>query len=267
LVASLIIPKNEQFILHEIKVWVVPVIEFCGIGFFIIQTKKALAIHAETKNSTDDFYTVFKSVSAQLLPQKLASIISAEISAFYFGFFTWKKTVHNDRSFSYHKKSGILVLIGVFIFMILVETSVFHLLLAKWSVKVAWLFSGLSLYAALQAYGIARSICKRPVQIIGDKILIPYGILAETTIDLKDIARAAVHDKQVVLGENVRCLSPFKKIEEPNILLNLTQLHYIDGIYGSKKAFDQLLISVDERDAFLEEIDKLMTLQLTEGKD
>jgi hypothetical protein len=257
IVAGFIIPKKNQFLLHEIKVWVVPVIEASSIIFFVIQTKKARSKHAALKKDSEDFYTVLKKVSGELLPAKLATVISAEISAFYYGFLNWKKIDYDNKNFSYHKKTGIIPLIGVLIFMILIETSVFHLLLAKWNVKVAWLVSGISVYAALQAFGIARSILKRPIQIINNRLIIPYGILAETAFDINDMASIGRYNKQLTDIENLRSLSLFKKLEEPGIILHLTKTHYIDGIYGSRKAFDKLLIHVDEKEVFIKQLQLL----------
>jgi hypothetical protein len=146
---------------------------------------------------------------------------------------------------------------GVFIFMILIETSVFHLLLSKWNNKIAWWFSGVSLYAAIQAFGIARSIVRRPIQIIESQLFIPYGILAETTLALKDIRSIKSYDKQLS-GQTLNCLSPFSKLEEPNILIELVKPYYIDKIYGGKKQFSFLLINVDHKDLFFETIQQLL---------
>jgi hypothetical protein len=257
IVAGFIIPKNNQFLLHDIKLWVVPVIELCSIAFFIIQTRKIRSKHALIKKNSDDFYTIFKQVSKELLPAKLAAITTAEISAFYYGFFNWRKVDYNNKTFSYHKNTGIVSLIGVFIFMIMVETFVFHLLLGRWSEKAAWVLSGLSFYAALQAFGIAKSILKRSIQINEDQLIVPYGILAETTIHLKDIVSVEAYNKQSITGENLKALSPLKKLEEPDIILNLTRLYHIEGIYGSKKAFNQLLINVDEKEVFIKQLKAL----------
>jgi hypothetical protein len=258
LIAGIIIPKNDQFLLHGIRLWVVPAIEFCGIAFFAVKTKKILTRHREPGNVKGDFYTTFKTVANEVLPKRLASIVSGEISVFYYSFFNWQKPVFDNKNFSYHKKTGILMLIGVFIFMILVEATVFHLLLARWSAKAAWSLSAISLYAAIQAFGVARSISKRPIQIIGHRLIIRYGILAETTINLNDVLSVGMTNKPLIINENSKYLSPFKKIEEPNIVIQVNKLHYIEGIYGSKKLFDTLLINVDEKESFVAQMQLLL---------
>ena len=65
IVASYIVPENNQSLLHEIKFAVVPVVESCGIIFFVIQTRKIRAKQAALKISNEDFYTVFKKVSRE----------------------------------------------------------------------------------------------------------------------------------------------------------------------------------------------------------
>ncbi len=258
IIAGVIIPKNDQFLLHGIKFWIAPFIEVCGTIFFVVKTKRALARYAESEIVKNDFHAVFKGIATELLPKRLASIISAEISAFYYCFFNWKKTVLDDKTFSYHKKGGVPALIGVFIFMILLEATIFHLLLAKWNLRAAWVLSGLSVYAAIQAFGITRSIIKRPIRIIGDQLLIPYGILAETTLNLKDILSVQIAGKSIMTDENSKCLSPFKKIDEPNTVIYLNKPYHIDGIYGSKKSYEILLINVDESESFIAQVQLLI---------
>lgn len=266
LIAGIIIPKNDQFLLHGIKLWMVPIIEICGTLFFVVKIKNALASYAESEAIKNDFYTAFKGIATELLPHRLASIIAAEISAFYYGFFNWKKTVLDDNTYSYHKKGGVPALIGVFIFMILLEAAIFHLLLAKWSTKTAWVLSGVSVYAAIQAFGITRSIIKRPIRIIEDQLLIPYGILAETTLNLKNILSVQIAPKSIPTDENSKCLSPFKKIDEPNIVIYLNKPYHIEGIYGSKKTFETLFINVDESESFIAQVQLLIKSDTQAGK-
>ena len=258
LIANLIIPKNDQFLLSKIKIWIIPFIELCSIIFFVVKTRKILARSHKDEKTKGDFHTVFKSVARELMPNRLASILSAEISAFYYAFFSWQKPVINSKNFTYHKETGIIGFIGVFIFMILIETFVFHLVLTKWNTKIAWVISGISIYGAVQAFGIAKSIVKRPIQIIGYQLIIPYGILAETTINLEDILSINNYDKGVVTNGSLKCLSPFKKIEDPNVVIELSKPYYIDGIYGSKKSFNQLLINVDRKESFIEKLRSLL---------
>jgi hypothetical protein len=97
LLASVIIPKSDQYFLHQIRFWVVPVVEFCSIGFCIFKAQKALANYKKLESSGRDFYTVFKEVTKEILPKRLALIVSAEISAFYYVFFSWRKPVLNSR--------------------------------------------------------------------------------------------------------------------------------------------------------------------------
>lgn len=256
IIANLIIPKSDRYFLNQIKVWVIPVIEFCSVVFFIVKTRKILGKRSTDDKVNEDFYSVFKGVTTELMPRRLASIISAEISAFYYAFFNWRKPVIGDKSFTYHKSTGVIAFISVFIFMIIVETFAFHLLLAKFSTKIAWIVSIISIYAAVQAFGIAKSIIKRPIKIIEDRIIIPYGILAETTLYLDDILYVKNYNKEAPLNGTLKCISPFKKIEEPNIIIKLVKPYLIEGIYGSQKSFDYLLINVDEKKSFIDLLQK-----------
>lgn len=250
LVASTIIPAAGQFWLHQVKLWIVPAIEISVISVLVIKTRQAAARHRQAESAGQDFYSTLKAVSRELLPKRLAAIVTAELGAFYYGFCCRRKPVDTDTQFSYHKKTSTLLFIGIFIFMILLETTVFHLLVARLSVKAAWVLTSLSLYAALQAFGIARSVCMRPVEINGDRLIIPYGILADTAISLHDVLSIEIVQPGA-RPENAMCISPFKKMEEPDVLLKLGRTYTINGIYGSEKAFEALLIRVDEQEKFI----------------
>jgi hypothetical protein len=255
IVAGFIVPKSNQFLLHEIKYWIVPAVECFGIIFFVVQTRKILSGYPESINAGNDFHAVLKFVTGKLLPSRLGPIVTAEVSSFYYGFFFWKNPVYNSGTFSYHKKTGTMALIGVFIFMILVETSVVHLLLAKWSIKAAWALTAISIYTALQAFGIAKSICSRSIQIGDGHIFIPYGILAETCIDLRAIISVEIYNKSNPGDKEVLAyISPLRKIEEPDVILTLAKTHWIEKIHGGKKPFCRLVISVDNKELFLKQV-------------
>lgn len=258
LIAGLVVPAAGQFWLHQVKLWIVPAIEISVITILVIKTRQAAARHRQAESAGHDyFYSTLKAVSRELLPKRLAAVVTAELGAFYYGFFCRRKPVDTDSQFSYHKKPSTVLFIGIFIFMILLETTVFHLLVARLSVKAAWVLTSLSLYAALQAFGIARSVCMRPVEINGDRLIIPYGILAETTINLRDVLSIEIV-RPGTAPENAICLSPFKKMEEPDVLLKLGRTCTIDGIYGSEKTFEALLIRVDEREEFVRVTQRLL---------
>jgi hypothetical protein len=258
IVASLIVPKSDQYFLRQVRLWIVPVIELCSIAFLVLKARKEVRRYNQVQKLKRDFYTVFKGVTTEILPRRLALIVSAEISAFYYVFFSWRKPTSDSKVFTYYKEGGIIALMGIFIFMILIEASVFHLLLAKWNETTAWAFSGVSLYAGIQAFGIARSIIKRPIQITEDQVFIPYGILSETTFDLKDILSIKTYDKQLATAQNSTCLSPFAKIDEPDVIIELGRPYHIEQIYGGRKKFDLLLINVDNKVLFIERIQKLL---------
>ena len=53
----------------------------------------------------------------------------------------------------------------VLIFSIAIETFAIHLLLLKWSETAAWILTGISIYTAIQVFGLAKSITQRPIVI------------------------------------------------------------------------------------------------------
>jgi hypothetical protein len=100
---------------------------------------------------------------------------------------TGKKRELKENEFSYHKDSGTITLLIAIIFIVAIETLVLHILLTKWSSLVAWILTFLSIYSGIQIFGFLKSMFKRPISIENNKLFLRYGIMNETTIDLKNI--------------------------------------------------------------------------------
>lgn len=173
-IGSYFLPQESQSYLSIFKTWALPVIEISILSFVIFKVRRALKVHKSLKNSTPDFFSALKNTCAEILPKKLVMPFATEVAVFYYGLFNWKTKKIKDNEFTYHKESGAPALFGVFIMIIVIETIALHFLLAQWSLVAAWILTTLSVYTALQVFGFAKSLSKRPISINKNSLTLKY---------------------------------------------------------------------------------------------
>ena len=153
----------------------------------------------------------------------------------------------NENEFSYHKDSGTISLLIAIIFIVAIETVVLHILLQKWNVTVAWILTFLSIYSGIQLLGFLKSMSKRPILIKDDKLYLKYGIMKETTIDLKSIDSIEISSKDIELNKETRKISFLGELESHNIIIRLKKENELTGLYGMKRKYKNLVLHVDKK--------------------
>lgn len=250
LIGSYFLPKESQTCLSIFKTWALPVIEISILTYVIIKVRKAIKIHKSLKGSKPDFFNALKSICYEILPKKLVLLFATEIAVFYYGFFNWKTKKINENEFTYHKNSGTPALFGGFIMIIGVETVALHFLLARWNIIAAWILTTLSVYTAIQVFGFAKSLSKRPISINKDSLTLKYGILNEVEIPFSDIDKVELSRKTLEKEELTKTLSPLGELESHNVIIHLKKEHELVGLYGMKKKFNLLGLHIDEPKEF-----------------
>lgn len=212
--------------------------------------------HKSLKGTAPDFFTALKNTCAEILPQKLVYPFATEVAVLYYGFFSWKNKSLAENEFSYHKKSGSAALLGAFILIIVAETFALHFLLALWSKIAAWVLSALSIYTAIQLFGLAKSLSKRPVVINEQSITLKYGFLNEVDIPFSAIENLELSKKPMEKDKLSIKLSPLGELESHNVIIELNKEYKLVGFYGLKKSFEKIGFHIDEVDAFKEKMEQ-----------
>lgn len=252
-IASLILPSEHQYYLTLVKTWFLPVVEISIVTYIIITIRKAFK---EFKSADSmDFFSAAKEASAKILPKRVAILFATELSVFYYGLIAWKKTKVSANEFSYHRAAGTQMVLGVFIFLIIIEAVAVHLLLQGWSIVAAWILTGLSIYGCLQILGILKSLSRRPIALGKNSLSVRYGIMNETNIPYSQIVLTTSFTHSVEKSDGFIHLSPFKDMEGHNILIELKEEMELNGFYGVKKSFKKILVYVDEPELFLKKME------------
>lgn len=249
-----LLPKDNQEYLQMFKIWALPLVELSILTFIVIKVRGAIKKYKSKKRLTADFFTILKSTCYEIMPRRLVMPFVTEIAVFYYGFLNWKTIKVRENEFTYHKKSGTPALLFAFVFLIGIETFAFHLLLVRWNMVIAWIFTGLSLYTAVQVYGFAKSLSKRPLLINENTLTLRYGILNEVEIQLSDIEKTELSKKRIKQDSINRKLSPLGDLESHNVIIQLKKENTLTGIYGLQKRFKVLGLHVDNAVDFVEKI-------------
>lgn len=264
LIGSYFLPKEDQVYLDLFKTWFLPVIELSILVYVIINVRKVTNKYKRLNGSTSDFYTALRSTCLELLPKKLAVPFATEVAVIYYGFINWRRRVLKKGEFSYHKKSGTPALLGIFIFLIGIETFALHLVLEKWNVYVAWVFSGLSIYTAIQILGFAKSLSKRPISLDCSDLILRYGIMNEARIPYGDIESVHLSRKALEKNDLTTTLSPLGGFESHNVVIRLKREYTLMGFYGIKKNFKVIGLHIDEPKSFKEKVENICTNRMQE---
>ena len=256
IIAGLVIPKDHQQFLAQSRSIAFSLMELAVISFFIIKTRKAKKVYNLQKDVSFDFYTALKKGVAEVVPIRIANLLSTEIALFYYGFFSWKKRITKINEFTCYKENGALAVFFVIIFMILVETVVQHILLQLFSSTLAWIITIVSIYSVLVLFGAARSLSRRPVIVTGNEIYLRYGILSETVIPFSNIESLETSRGPLENTKETIALSPLHKLESTNVVLTVREEGILHGFYGRQKKFKSIALYIDSLAGFRAIVEK-----------
>jgi hypothetical protein len=256
--ASYFIPAAHQQWLHLFKLFFFPLTERVSLWFIV---QKFIAVRRQFSKASDgggDFFEVLKKACYSALPRMLAAGLVSEISVIYYGLINWKTRRPASNEFTYHRNSGMPALLGCMVFLILMESAAMHLLITRWSGTLAWIFSGISLYTALQFLSYAKSLSKRFIAIEEDQLVLRYGIMAQTHILIQHIHQVELSARDVTPNAATRKLSPLGQLESHSVILHLKRDHVLQGLFGIRHRFRTLLLHVDDKVRFKAELEAVI---------
>ena len=259
LIASLIIPIEHQQLLSQIKTLAIPIIE---LGFLSMILYKISLLNKSFQHVKEvDFYNKLLIACNEIFPNRIGKILATEIAVFHFLCSFNKADVLREFQFSTYKKSGITTVIGVFVFLLVVEVFLMHILIAGWSNTLAWILSLIGIYTILQVIAIVRSLSKRPLAFDDEKKLLHlnYGFACYTSIPYDQISNIEISRRRPTNDKSHACLSIFNLLDSTNLVINLNTKNTLHKIYGINKSYKSISLFVDEREKFVEKIGQVCT--------
>ncbi len=257
--ATYFIPENARYHLTLLKNYLLPVVELGVLGTIIFYSISAARQFNQQQKVEHDYYKLIKQSAAKALGKgRIANIFATELGMVYYAFFSWRKAKKQENQFTIHKESGIVATMGALIFLILVETVVFHLLLMQWNAIFAWVLFGLSIYTGLQFFGHTKALTKRFVTITNKALHLKYGLFGDVEIDLNNISKFELSSKEFLEDTpHLYKMALIDGLESHNVVLYLREPVQIERAYGMKQQASTILLHVDDKAGFSEKLAKL----------
>lgn len=260
LLASVVLPMEHQNLLTQIKIIAIPLVELCIVGFVLMKARRIIGDLKKNKNQAIDFFDALKVACSAALPSRIGNVLATEIAVVHYAFNFLGKKEKTENEFTYFNKSGIKATVWVFIMLIFVETGVTHLLVERWNVTVAWVLTFLSLYTCLQVFALLRSMDHRLISINEEKgiLNLKYGFFNQAVIKIREIEQVEINRRSLPEDKSIVQFSPLGMLDTHNIIIRLKSEHVLNRIYGLEKKYTAIAIYVDDKERFVEEINKVI---------
>ena len=261
-IAYYIIPQEHQTIINFAKQFLIPVLEISIFTFVTLRIRKVYKNFQGAKEDAPDFMSTLRVAVSEVLPKKVVEPFVLEIAMIYYCFFAWKKPILPNNAFTYHKKSALALIFGVFIGLILVETFAFHILVERWNPTIAWIGTSLSIYSLVQIIGITKSASRRPIILNDEKAILRFGMMSETEVAYDEIERVEL--SQRTISNNPLAKKLGTELNSHNVVIYLKKENILHGLFGIKSNFNILSLFVDDHKKFKEEIEQKMSSEIKE---
>lgn len=257
---GLLISKEQSNLFNFLKTWVSPVIETSLIGFVLYKLWRARQ-KKEQPLASDWFTQAKDALFTVTRHKKAAHILAGELAVFYYAFFSKRSKPDGYHTFSIYKTNGILLILGTFLSLFVIETVGMHFLFTLWNPTAAWIITGLSAYSCIQLYGHICAVKARPVVLSSTSLTIRNGLMGgEAYIPLTQIEKVT-STKKSVNDNGAHKLALIKGLENHNIAIYLKTPITITKAFGIEKPAKVVLVNIDQHDAFLNAIDTYATKQ------
>jgi len=171
-----------------------------------------------------------------------------------------QKATKKDYQYTYHKKSGIKMILSVFLVLIIIEIIVIHLLVSTWNSNVAWILTLVSLYAMFQVISIMKSMDKRHITINHEQstLDINYGFACQTKIPFNQLLKIGKFNSRIRSSKSHVYLSVFDLIDANNITIELNKENILYKLYGIEKKYQSISFFIDEKDEFISRVTEVI---------
>ncbi len=250
IVAGLILPAANQNYLAYLEYSLLP-IELFLVGYLVFKVRQIRKAYSNTKTEDLGFPETLKlSLENSFGKTKANEFFQTEVSLFYYAFGAWNvkpEIPPKATAFTIYKKSAYGTVIAVFVFVMLLETIILHIVLAKWSLVLAWILTSLSIYGIFFLFGDFNAIRSRPVLVTNQKLIIRTGIRWFLEVDLSNIESLKFSPS---IAELSKKRLKTEVLGSANVLLQLKKPVIANTYYGIKKETKTVSLFVDELERF-----------------
>ena len=253
--ASLILPAERRNFLDLVKFLALPALELgvlAYVGLIVYKSRKTYQTLGQ--QSADVLENLRETLSREFPIKSAVNALTYEIAGFYYALIGWKAR-RGTGAFTSYEKNGVVAMLAVLGFLTAVETLVLHVLLAGWNGALAWILTFVSLYFLFQLVAHGKAVYLRPIEIADGKIFVRCGLFGDATIELRNIESIEIVTQGLNGEKNAVRLSPLGKLTPPNVRISLRENAVLNGIYGIRKPFKTIFLSLDEAEKFKQTVE------------
>ncbi|MEH7177582.1 hypothetical protein [Neobacillus vireti] len=163
-----------------------------------------------------------------------------------------------EKSFTYHKKSGYTGFIWVIVFVMVVESVGVSFLLYKWSAILHWAHLILSISVILFLLVDLQAVTKNPLLIKNNQLSLKIGIRPKVVLninDIKEFRNGNLYYDEDKKKKEVLDLSLIG-LDQPTFELVLETPIHTKPLIGRSNSVSRIFFSVDDKEEFLNLIRK-----------
>lgn len=223
LLGSYLIPEANKHLWHYLESGRFVIITLFVIFELVTILTVFFAIKATLNKTIDPDLAISRPIESFIGQGKLANLMAFEARTWVYTIFHHRIDVlhfEGQHHFYGHLKDGTQSNLSGFIFIILFEIPLVHLLLHFiWSPTAALVFTALTAFSLLFLIAEYRAISLRPISIdtLNQQLIIRYGLFAPLTIPFADIESVSTHQGQVSRAKNIKRYNLFGT---PNMVIN-----------------------------------------------
>lgn len=250
--ARMVLPAGRQGVVSAAELMMIP-LELAIFAYAIHMARRIRREYRAGRAGSEEILEPLEEALARVLgSRRAARIFATEAAVLYYSLFAWRRRPPGEgppRAFTYHVACGYGAVVGVFTFLILVETSLVHVLLWLWKPWVAWVVSAVSLYSILFLIADFNAARRRPILVDGDTLHLRVGLRWRARIPLAEIDQVEAAGQEEDLG---RGALKAMLIGQPNVIVRLRGEIEAIGWYGRTRRFDRAALGVDDPEGLRE---------------
>jgi hypothetical protein len=181
-----------------------------------------------------------------------ADILTTEVSLLYYAFRRKRPSSASSGSYTMHRRVGYLAVVIGLMMVVFVEIVPVHLLVSQWSVPVAWLFTGLSIYGCVWLVGDYRAMATRTLRVTPSLLAMRVGVRWEADIPIDRIKSVEPLSKHAESPGTDTLDAGL--LGESNLRLILHESIEVIGMYGIRKSVCEIRLTVDDAEGFCREL-------------
>lgn len=224
LIGSYIVPEQSKLIWHYLESGRYLVVAMILVFELIAISTVYLSIKAALNRRVDPDLAISEPIKRFLGESILAQLLSFETRMWTYALFSKAITFEQfsgDKHFSYHQKDGTKSNLLGFILMIIIEIPIMHLLLHFiWSPTSALVVTLLTIFSLVFFIAEYRAVSKRPVSLVGECLVIRYGIYQAMTVPLNNID--SIHEHRVHVARS-KFVKRYNYSGTPNVAIKLVR--------------------------------------------